>query len=291
MSALVQQSSAWLEMRKNKIGASDAPVIMQVSPWATPYQLWETKLGIRPEKPKTKRMEDGLNKEEKARKKFEELTDIIVLPQVVFHPDYKWMMASLDGMDLEQKYIVELKCPGIEDHTIAKNGEIPEKYYPQLQHQLEVCGLDMAYYLSYYERIEGDEIIVDTALLECRRNTKYIKKMIDQEEDFYKCMQDFVAPKLSARDYEYKEDEVWSACAIEYLILDKEIMEREKRQKELKDMLVSMSRGQNSIGGGVRVCKMVRKGIIDYSKIPELKEVDLESYRKEPIECWKISKA
>ncbi len=46
MSALIQHSNEWLELRKNKIGASDAPIIMKVSPWKTPYRLWEEKLGL-----------------------------------------------------------------------------------------------------------------------------------------------------------------------------------------------------------------------------------------------------
>jgi hypothetical protein len=32
-----------------------------------------------------------------------------------------------------------------------------------------------------------------------------------------------------------------------------------------------------------------RKGLVDYSKIPELKGVDLELYRKEPTVAWKLS--
>jgi len=220
--------------------------------------------------------------EETARKKFEEMTGIIVLPQVVFHPDYSWMMASLDGMDLEQKNIVEIKCAGKEDHGIARDGEIPEKYYPQLQHQMEVCGLDLVHYFSF----DGK----DGVILECRRNTKYIKKMIENEEEFYKCVQSFVAPKLCHRDYDQKQDEVWKAAAIEWIENQKKLREVEKRDLELRDMLISMSRGQNSIGSGVRVCKLIRKGNIDYSRVPELNGVDLEGYRKDPIECWKITK-
>ena len=44
MSALIQQTDEWLEMRRNKIGASDAPIIMEVSPYKKPNQLMEDKL-------------------------------------------------------------------------------------------------------------------------------------------------------------------------------------------------------------------------------------------------------
>src|SRR5689334_6309347 len=142
MSALLQNTSEWLEMRRNKIGASDAPVIMGVSPWKTPFQLWEEKLGIGKEKETTASMRRGIDMEEEARQKFEELTGHIVFPKVMFHPDYEYLMASLDGIDMDHKVAVEIKCPGREDHECAMDGVVPEKYKPQLQHQLEVTGLD-----------------------------------------------------------------------------------------------------------------------------------------------------
>ena len=38
---LQQNTPEWLEFRRLRIGASDAPVIMEVSPYTTPYTLWE----------------------------------------------------------------------------------------------------------------------------------------------------------------------------------------------------------------------------------------------------------
>ena len=41
-----QNTPEWLEFRKNKIGASDIPIIMGLSPYSTPLQLWKRKLGF-----------------------------------------------------------------------------------------------------------------------------------------------------------------------------------------------------------------------------------------------------
>ena len=38
-----QGSKEWLALRNNKIGASDAPIIMGESSWTTPFQLWQIK--------------------------------------------------------------------------------------------------------------------------------------------------------------------------------------------------------------------------------------------------------
>lgn len=282
MSAFIQQSKDWHDLRKTKVGASDAPVIMQVSPWKTPYKLWEEKLGIS-EAYQNEAMKRGLGMEEHARQAFEVKTGLIMFPQVVFHPKHEWMMASLDGMNIEQTAIVEIKCAGKADHNEAKAGKVPEKYYPQLQHQLEVTGLDMAFYYSF----DGQSGIV----IEVGRNTKYISSMVQEEFDFYKCMVNFLPPKMLEKDFEIREDEIWSQYACQYKEAQKALIEAEKKEKELKDHLISMANGRNTKGSGISCTKIIRKGNIDYSQIEYLQGVDLDKYRKGPTEYWKLGKA
>lgn len=145
---LTQNTPEWHEYRRKKIGASDAPIIMEASPWKTPYQLWLDKT-CKMTSPSTLPQKRGLEMEEAARQSFEKMTGMIMFPKVMEHSEIDWMMASLDGIDMEGTAIVEIKCPGQVDHDIAKQGEIPEKYIPQLQHQLAVTGLEMVYYFSF----------------------------------------------------------------------------------------------------------------------------------------------
>jgi hypothetical protein len=42
------------------------------------------------------------------------------------------------------------------------------------------------------------------------------------------------------------------------------------------------------MGSGIKLCHSVRKGAIDYKKIPELKSVDLEKYRGKDLESFRI---
>ena len=42
---LVQGSAEWHEHRRNHRNASETPAVLGVSPWMTPYQLWQIKLG------------------------------------------------------------------------------------------------------------------------------------------------------------------------------------------------------------------------------------------------------
>jgi len=43
---LRQNTPEWLEVRKTKLGASDAPAILGISPYKTAYQLFLEKMGL-----------------------------------------------------------------------------------------------------------------------------------------------------------------------------------------------------------------------------------------------------
>lgn len=273
----------WLEYRKNKIGASDAPIIMGTSPWMTKYQLWQEKLGLAPQRGKTAAMQRGLDLEEKARSLFIEMTGIKVIPKVMENPHLEWMIASLDGIDSENKNIVEIKCVNREDHRSAEAGIIPDKYFPQLQHQMEVCAVEMAHYFSF----DGNQGVC----LHIYRDDQYIKKLLKAETDFWECMQNLIVPELTDKDYELIHSPEWEQTASEWILIQEKVKEIEFKEKALREKLISLSKNKNSMGSGIKVCKTARKGNVDYAKIPELFLVDLEPYRKPAVEYWKILKA
>ena len=182
----------WEEFRKDKIGASDAPIIMEVSPWTTPFQLWCERLSLIEKRSINGAMLRGIDLEEEARKKFEEENDVIVFPATKISEEIPWMMATLDGIDLKQKIMVEIKCPGREDHLKALSGEIPLKYYPQLQHQMYVAELDFCFYFSY--------TLESFITLKVNRDERYIDDMLKKEKSFYECLTGLYSPKLTQKD-------------------------------------------------------------------------------------------
>lgn len=272
-----QRTAEWLEMRKDKIGASDAPVIMRKSPWKTPYQLWREKLGLVDEKGSTFAMDRGNELEPIAKRALEDKLGMALQPQIRLHNQRSWMMASMDAVSLDNRTVAEIKCPGKDDHATALAGQVPEKYYPQLQHQMEVCGVDEVYYFSYH----GDE----NALLRITRDEKYIKQLLIEEEKFYECVMNFEPPALTPNDYVWQDSAKWAKLAQEY----KDLLAIEDKKEAIKKQLIELASGQNSRGGGIQLTKCLRKGAIDYKKIPHLKDVDLEPFRKESSEYWRIS--
>jgi len=280
MSELLQGSHAWLNMRQTKIGASDAPAIMGVSPWTTPFQLWEQKLGLR-EVEMNGAMQRGLDLEEEARFAFEALKGTMVFPCVLFHPEIDFMIASMDGLCLEGKTAVEIKCPGQIDHATAKEGKIPEKYYPQLQHQLEVSGLDKIYYFSYTKD--------DERLIEVKRDQDYIDLMLEAEAEFYQRMIEKEAPQLCDRDHLKRDDEEWKYSALNYRIATKQRKILEENEDYWRKRLIELSGYRSTVGCGVKLTKYTRNGLIEYKHIPELIGVDLEQYRKPGTQAYRIS--
>src|SRR3990167_4296803 len=93
---------SWLEARRQGLGASDAPVILGLSPWKTPLALYAEKLGLEIEEPEqTEAMSWGLRLQPVIIAAFEEQSGRSALPQRDFlidrSPDLPWMLASLDG--------------------------------------------------------------------------------------------------------------------------------------------------------------------------------------------------
>lgn len=274
-----QGSIEWIAMRKNHIGASDAPIIMGVSPYTTPYELWLDKLGLAKDKIVTASMQRGNQLEPKAREIFQAHTGIEMIPKVIVHPDISYMMASLDGISSEG-FAVEIKCPGAIDHASALNGEVPEKYIPQLQHQMEVCGLEWIFYFSF----DGE----NGKILEVKRDQNYIDKMLIKEKEFWDCVLNFEPPEFTSKDYVTRNDNEWRLYAEQYRISDQTIKASQQIKDRAKDNLIRLSGKSSCQGAGLKLCHIVRKGNIPYKDIPEIQKMDLEKYRKPATETWRI---
>jgi putative phage-type endonuclease len=276
-----QNTQEWMDLRKNHIGASDAPIIMGQSPWKTSFALWEEKLGLRPSPKMNAAMMRGHKLEPIARQAYNDYTGNAAEAEVVFHPERKWMMASLDGISLDRSIIVEIKCPGKKDHDEAKAGRIPDKYYAQLQHQLATISLNLLHYFSYKDG--------EFHLIEVERDEEFIQKLYSEERDFWNKLQNFEPPTLEKRDFIQKEDENWITLAQQWVNANQELNDLKEKEKQYRQMLIDSCCNQNCHGGGVKVQKVIRKGSVDYKSVPELEGINLEKYRKANVETWRLS--
>ena len=177
---LKQATKEWLNWRCGLITASDAPIIMGMSPFKKTDQLLNEKYR-RFSTVANPYMQRGIDLEPIALQEFEKETGLIMFPCVGEHEN-EWMGASFDGMTLEQDAIVEIKCPGKIDMLSAINGDIPEKYKAQLQHQMYVAGLEYMFYYSF----SGTCGII----IEVKRDNDFIEIMVEKEREFWDRLQE-----------------------------------------------------------------------------------------------------
>jgi putative phage-type endonuclease len=280
---LEQGSQDWIYFRKGKIGASMAPVIMGVSPFQTKLQLWEEFI-FDTEKPKTRAMTRGTELEEKARQWINKSLNREYKPVVLQSINNPEFIASLDGYyeDEDGKpQLLEIKCPGQEAHLLALEGKIPDYYYPQLQHQMDLAGVDEMLYVSF----DGE----DGKFIFCERDEHYCAELFAEELAFFASVISFRPPEPSDRDEVIINDPMAILEAEEYAILSAQLDEIEKRMSEVKQRLIAHTTNSRSKIGNLKIQKVIRRGLVDYSKIPQLREINLDLYRKPPTDSWRIS--
>lgn len=286
-----QGSQDWVDLRRNKIGASDAPDILNKSGYeGTPYKKWREKV-FGESKPETPQMSLGRHWEPIALDWYmEKHPGLKFIPAVAENKEAPWQMASLDGFNEFADYHVEVKTTSSwESFSKWKDGDIPEHFNIQLQHQMglfgyEYCDLVMCLAANtydtdpvfHYRTIDFDE--------------KLYEEIFETEDAFY---HDYIlgleAPPLTSKDVRYRNDDMWAQYADQVADADAKIKELEAIREKGKRALIELAEGMPTEGFGVRVVPVLRQGAIDYKSIPEFKTVDLDQYRKPPVEYWKLS--
>lgn len=287
---LEQGSEEWKEWRKPRIGASEISAIVGVSKWDTAYTLWQRKLGfIEPHKDNPG-MRKGRELEDMVRQSCNKLLGRSFQPTCWEHDSLPWCIASLDGYDKSSGEILEIKCPCDADHKMACQQQVPSHYWPQLQWQIFVTGLDSAYYASYRDD--------DIQLFEVKIDDEYIiDVLLPAAEDFYRCLDTLIPPEKTEDDFTLVTDPEWEFYASQY----REAVTREKewsaRVKFNKECLISMTDDGNCRGAGVRLRRVNREGAVDWQAYhkrlcdlhPEIaNELNPDEFRKEQIGYWKI---
>lgn len=179
-----QGTPEWLALRKTKITATDASVIMGCNPWKTKLQLYNEKISEENNEVTNEHMQRGTLLEPFARALFTIKTGIKVKPAVIVND---WTMASLDGLSECGKHAVEIKCPHKQKSSGALSKKIPLIYYPQVQHIIWVLNLSKMSYFSFVG-VDGIVVVVE-------RDEEFIEKMILEEWKFYLCLQNRTPPE------------------------------------------------------------------------------------------------
>lgn len=177
----------WLQERRSGIGGSDAPAILGVSKWSTPYRVWQEKRGELVATPENWSMRWGTAIEPMLRQAYSDLTgrDVMMPPtphHIIRHPKYPFMIATPDGGTADER-LVEIKTSKSSDGWgMPGTDEIPQAYLIQVQHYLCVTGWRVA---DVVLGIYGSE----PAIYHVEADDELHELLIDAETQFWKCVE------------------------------------------------------------------------------------------------------
>lgn len=264
-----QGSPEWHAERATRIGGSDANVVMLASPYLTPFELWQIKMGKRP-RPEGWQLARGQELEPIIMEKYQARTGHIVDPVVMVAAN-DWQIASLDGRTIDGDRLVEAKNLDRESFELLRDQRIlPPKYAPQTLHNLHVCGAQVLDFVAYNEALDELEI------LEVTPDAAAFAKLTAAEADFRECLLAKLPPAFTDRDVISRDDKAWLAKAEEWEAAKVKVEEAEATLERLRDEMVALAGEQNSRGGGVIVTFASRKGNVNWQALAKLYGIGAE---------------
>lgn len=276
-----QNTPEWLELRKRYIGASDTPIILGVSEFKTPFQLWQEKTGQVESNFESFATSKGHNLEDIARMHHEQLTGIATKACTFTHPIHTWLSCSLDGWNSEERLVLEIKCLGKEKHQMAIDGKVPEMYWWQVQHQLLASGGKVAHYFSF----DGE----DGALVYVHPDHDAFERIIKESGEFFARISSMVAPELCDQDTKVVNDPYFTELVQKYRANASLLKKHKDMDEVLKKEIGMLMSHPRMICDDLQITTITRTGSVEYKKVPELQGVDLNNYRKKPSSYLKFS--
>lgn len=181
------------EERKLGIGGSDMPIIMGLSTYKTPYQLYLEKTGIVvPTDEVTEFQYWGHALEGIIRDEFAKRNNVVVeTPDTCVHPFHDYLRGNVDGFIPAWNAVLEVKCSsGFMAHEWGEDGSdtIPMQYLVQVAHYCATLNADCAYIAVL---IGGNQY----REFKYTRDLQLEATLIDAAKKFWECVQTRTPPE------------------------------------------------------------------------------------------------
>jgi predicted phage-related endonuclease len=267
--------------KRQGIGASDASKIMN-GDWVP---LWEERTGRR----EPDDLSDilpvmmGLATERFHRDWYAKRTGRKVIPPrgVAIHLNNSYMRCSPDGFTSHENMpdiegLLELKHV----HPFTKPQTLMDRYYPQLQHQMEVCGMDFNVLSVLFGNSDWQNYLV-------KRDDPYIIEMMHMQSTFWSYVVADKRPPESeelpsvreqikptsgmiedaTKEYDMVDSNAWSHNANEWLVCKKAAESVKGYADALKELIPTDAR--RAFGRGVSITRS-KAGKLTLKEIEEL---------------------
>ncbi|WGS84094.1 lambda-exonuclease family protein [Methylomonas sp. UP202] len=289
-----QRSDVWRHWRLQGVSASEAAVIMNRSPYKTPWRLWAEKIGLVLEAnlDNNPLIRAGIQQEPVALQRFEDKHDLMLLPLCGESEQFPWMRASFDGLS-ETNEPVEIKCPHETTFLdVVLNREASQAfqlYWCQVQQQLLVSEAQRGFLFFYHQ---GQDIE-----FEIQRDETFLTELVDTAMDFWSAVKskkepfkdperDLFLPKGHAEQQWQQLAATYRQRALTILDLKSQLNQLEDEQSHIEDTLVALMGDYVAAEhSGLRISRFQSQGAIDYKAAlqalqPDVQAAALEVYRK-----------
>ena len=247
--------AAWLDVRRQGIGSSDAAAAVGLNPYQSPLALWLNKTGRQDQTSPAKDPDAdplywGTQLEQFVAEHYTRQTGRKVrrCNAVLQHPEYPWMLANIDRevVGTSDVQLLECKTAGMNGARLWRDG-VPEYVQLQVQHQLAVTGKQAA----------------DVAVLLCgndfkcyriERDDELISRLIELEQQFWQYVVTDTSPPAdgsasaaqalqslyptsSGSVVDLSDDTEMSACFADLLAIRTRLTEAEGIEAKLKQRI------------------------------------------------------
>lgn len=202
------------------------------------------------------------------------------------HPQYDWLGATPDGL-VGDNGVAEIKCPwGVRNDNPPEFKSIDNQphYYAQKQIEMACTSRNICHFYQWAPY--GDDYnVVEYSHADFEAILPILKSFYDEYliEREMPNAQRYLEPKHKKQD-----DSTIAGLVVRHAEVTNQIKEFEQIKKDLLSEIVERCGERQSEILGKKLTKAIRKGGIDYKKVPELAGVDLEPYRKSDSEYWSL---
>ena len=152
MAVMTDERADWLTWRRNGIGASDVAGIIGLSPWASPFSVWASKVDDADDTTDSDAMEFGRRAEIMVAPWFADRTGLHVAGEQArcTHPADAWKLATVDGFvydgpnSTDPLGVLEIKTTGESAEDWA--AEVPVHYRCQATWAMHVTDLPQCWF-------------------------------------------------------------------------------------------------------------------------------------------------
>lgn len=176
--------------RVNGLGASDSPILMGYSTFKTPYELYLEKTGIvQLDSHVSEQQYWGNVLEKTILEHFEKYNMVsLIYPETIYHEEYPFIFANLDGYEPESNMVVEAKNSNSFMRSEWDEG-IPMPYMIQIAKQVAVSGAKGGYCCVLIGGCEYRQF-------EYERDIELEEMIIEADIEFWDCVQNGIEPEL-----------------------------------------------------------------------------------------------